>query len=118
MEGEGPQKGGHRLSNMFTLVAEYPFTLIKDIDITEQTAPTMDLLNDVLVNVGKPVMDSVTELLADRYPTLFKLISWKFHDELEKASKKYSAGSRTAEQFKKFKSYRLFLYQKNDSGRA
>lgn len=113
VEGEGLQKGGHRLSHMFTCVEDTPFKLIKDIDITEQTAPTMDLLNDVLVNVGQPVMDSVTDLLADRYPTLYKLVNWKFHDDLEKVSKKYSGGSRTAEQFEKFKSYRLLLYQKD-----
>ena len=112
VEGESRQKGGHELSNFLTRVEACPFKLIEDIDITEQTAPTMDLLNDVLVNVGQPVMDSVNDLLADRYPTLYKLVSWKFRDELEKANKKYSGGSRTAEQFKKFKSYRLMLYQK------
>lgn len=111
--GEGRQKGGHALRNMSVQVKDYPFTLIKDIDITEQTAPTMDLLNDVLVNVGKPVMDSVNEFLADRYPTVYKLVAWKFRDELETIKQKYSGGSRTAEEFKKYKSYRLMLYQKD-----
>jgi ubiquinone/menaquinone biosynthesis C-methylase UbiE len=113
VEGEGKQKGGHVMSNFLTRVEACPFKLIEDIDVTEQTAPTMDLLNDVLVNVGKPVTDSVIEFLADRYPTLYKLVSWKFRDDLEKVNDKYSGGSRTAEQFKKFKTYRLMLYQKN-----
>ena len=113
MEGEGRQKGGHALSNLFMRIEDYPFKLIQDIDITDQTAPTMDLLNDVLVNVGKPVIDSVNEFLADRYPTIYKLVTWKFRDELEKVNRKYSGGSRGAEQFKQFKTYRLMLYQKN-----
>ena len=113
VEGEGRQKGGHALKKFFALMEACPFTLIKEIDITEQTAPTMDLLNDVLVNVGQPVTDSIVGFLADRYPTLYKLVTWKFRDELEKVNKKYSGGSRTAEQFKKFKSYRLLLYQKD-----
>jgi ubiquinone/menaquinone biosynthesis C-methylase UbiE len=115
VEGEGRQKGGHALSRLFMRMDTFPFALIKDIDITEQTAPTMDLLNDVLVNVGKPVTDSVVRFLADRYPTIYKLVSWKYRDELEKVNKKYSGGARTAEQFKQFKSYRLLLYQKNNS---
>jgi len=115
VEGEGRQKGGHGLSNFLTLVQNCPYTLIEDIDITGQTAPTMDLLNDVLVNVGKPVTDSVIEFLADRYPTIYKLVSWKFREELEKINQKYSEGSRTAEEFKKYKTYRLLLYRKNAS---
>ena len=115
VEGEGKQKGGHVLRNFLTRVEACPFERIEDIDITEQTAPTMDLLNDVLVNVGKPVMDSVNEFLADRYPTIYKLVTWKFRDELEKVNDKYSGGSRTAEEFKKYKTYRLMLYRKNDA---
>ena len=112
VEGEGRQKGGHPLSNFFMRVDACSFKLLKDIDITEQTAPTIDLLNDALVNVGKPVMDSIRDFLADRYPTIYKLVTWKFRDELEKIDKKYSGGSRTAEEFKKFKTYRLMLYRK------
>lgn len=115
VEGEGRQKGGHGLSNFLAQVEACPFNLIEDIDVTEQTAPTMDLLNDVLINVGKPVTDSVIEFLADRYPTIYKLVSWKFREELEKVNEKYSVGSRTAEEFKKYKTYRLFLFQKNAS---
>lgn len=115
VEGEGRQKGGHGLSNFLTQVQACPFNLIENIDITAQTAPTMDLLNDVLVNVGKPVTDSVIEFLTDRYPTIYKLVSWKFREELEKINQKYSEGSRTAEEFKKYKTYRLLLYRKNTS---
>ncbi|MBN2313033.1 MAG: class I SAM-dependent methyltransferase [Sedimentisphaerales bacterium] len=113
MKEEGKQKGGHLLSSFFTHVEACPFKLIEDIDITEQTAPTVDLLNDALVNVGKPVMDSINEFLADRYPTIHKLVTWKFRDDLDKIDKKYFGGKRAAEQFKQFKSYRLLLYRKD-----
>jgi len=112
---EGRQSGGHELNNFFRLVQTHPFQRIEDVDITEQTAPTMDLMDDALAKVGKPVMDAVTGLLADRYPGIFKLVSWKYRDELEKVTKKYSGGSRTGEHFKKFKTYRLLVYRKEDS---
>jgi SAM-dependent methyltransferase len=115
VKGEGQQKGGHALSHFFSRVETFPFKLLKDIDMTEPTAPTMDLLNDAIVNVGKPVMDSVIRFVVDRYPTIYKLVSWKYQAELEKISKKYSSGARTAEQFKQFKTYRLLLYQKDNS---
>ena len=110
---KGRQSGGHDLDKLFKLAETSAFSLVEDIDITEQTAPNIDLLNDALEKVGKPVAESITDFLADRYPTVFKLLSWKYQDELEKINKKYSGGSRTAEQFKQFKSYRLLLYRKD-----
>jgi SAM-dependent methyltransferase len=109
------QSGGHELSKFFDLVQTYPFTPTEDVDITEQTAPNIDLLNEALEQVARPVADSVADFLADRYPTVFRLLSWKYQDELEKINRKYSGGSRTAEHFKQFKSYRLLRYRKNDS---
>ena len=108
---KGRQSGGHNVDKLFKLVETSPFTLVEDIDITEQTAPNIDLLNDALEKVGKPVAESITDFLADRYPTVFKLLSWKYQEELDKINKKYSGGSRTGEQFKQFKSYRLLLYK-------
>jgi 2-polyprenyl-3-methyl-5-hydroxy-6-metoxy-1,4-benzoquinol methylase len=107
------QSGGHDLDKLFKLVETSAFTLVEDIDITEQTAPNIDLLNDALEKVGKPVVESIADFLAERYPTVFKLLSWKYQDELDKISKKYSGGSRTGEQFRQFKSYRLLLYRKD-----
>jgi len=113
-EEKGRQSGGHDLDKLFKLVETSAFTLVEDIDITEQTAPNIDLLNDALEKVGKPVVESIADFLTDRYPTVFKLLSWKYHEELEKINQKYSGGSRTGEQFRQFKSYRLLLYRKND----
>jgi 2-polyprenyl-3-methyl-5-hydroxy-6-metoxy-1,4-benzoquinol methylase len=114
-EEKSRQSGGHDLNKFFALVETYPFTLVEDIDVTDQTAPNIDLLNEALEKVAKPVADSVADFLADRYPTVFKLLSWKYQEELEKINRKYSGGSRTAEHFKQFKSYRLLRYRKNQS---
>ena len=111
---KGRQSGGHDLHKLLALIETSPFSLVEDIDITEQTAPNIDLLNDALEKVAKPVVESISDFLSDRYPTVFKVLSWKYQDELEKLNKKYSGGSRTGEQFRQFKSYRLLLYRKND----
>ena len=112
-EGKGRQSGGHDLDKLSKLVETSTFSLVEDVDITEQTAPNIDLLNDALEKVGKPVVESIADFLSERYPTVFKLLSWKYQDELDKVSKKYSGGSRTGEQFRQFKSYRLLLYRKD-----
>jgi len=109
--GRGSQGGGHRLSKFCDLVAKYPLTLIDDLDITEETAPTIDILADALKNVGQPVLRSGLRLLSGRHPVLFKFLTWKYRKRLNKINKKYFEGAITGEDFKKFKSYRLLLYK-------
>jgi SAM-dependent methyltransferase len=114
-EAKQRQRGGHQLNRFFRLMKTYPFTLIEDVDITEQTAPSIDLLNDALEKVAEPVMDSIVTFLAERYPGAFKLLSWKYQNELENVYSRYSGGDRSAENFRESKSYRLLLYRKGAS---
>jgi len=110
--GKSRQGGGHRLSHFYDLVAKYDFEPVEDLDITEETTPTIDILADALKNVGQPVLRSGLRLLSGRYPVLFKFLTWKYRKRLSKINKKYFEGARTGEDFKKFKSYRLLLYKK------
>jgi SAM-dependent methyltransferase len=111
-EDEVRQSNGHNLNKFYELIETYPFTLVEDIDITDQTAPNIDLLNEMLGKVAMPVADSLAGFVAERYPTIFKLLSWKYQEEMEKINAKYSGGSRTGEQFKQSKSYRLLHYSR------
>jgi 2-polyprenyl-3-methyl-5-hydroxy-6-metoxy-1,4-benzoquinol methylase len=112
IDQEHRQKGGHELKKFFALMEEYPFEKLEDIDITEQTAPNIRLLDDAMGQVAQPVIDSIGEFLAQRYPRSFKLVSWKYRKELEKNYNKYFGGGRTADDFIKFKTYRLLIYKK------
>jgi len=104
--------GGHRLSKFYDAIGKCPFTLAKDIDITKQTAPNIDIMDDAIKNVGRPVAHLVLHFLSVRYPIASKLLRWKYRKKLNKLNDKYFDGRRTAENFRKFKSYRLFLYKK------
>jgi SAM-dependent methyltransferase len=113
--GESRQRGGHRLTQFYDLVAEHGFEQVEDIDITHQTAPTIEIFEDALSVVGPPILRSLQRLLSGRYPILSRFLNWKYRKQLEKMHRKYLEGGRGAEEFKAFKSYRLLLYRKGRS---
>ena len=112
VEGKSSQGGGHKLGKFHDLTRKYHFELIEDLDITEQTAPTVDILDDAVKKVGEPVLQSGIRFLSERYPVAFKFLMWKYRKRLKKIREKYLEGARTAADFKEYKSYRLFLYRK------
>ena len=104
--------GGHNINKFHSLIEQFPFRLVENKDITEQTAPNMDLMNDILLNVVKPSIDAGMRLSESRYPFIVKLLKWKYRKKSEKLNQKYFSGGRSGEDFKKYKTYQLFLYQK------
>ena len=107
--------GGHQLELFQHIVSHYPLTLIKDLDITEQTAPNIDVMNDMFKNAVHPTVMLTQQLLENRYHLTSKVIKWLYRKKLSKINRKYFNFEKTGEKFKKFKSYRLLLYRKSDS---
>lgn len=107
-----PISGGHQLGRFYDIVSEYPLESLKDLDITEETAPTIDIENDVFRETVKPTVDLVQQLLDNRYPIMSKFVKRVYRKKINKINKKYFTGERTGENFKKFKSYRFLLYKK------
>ncbi|HUW19423.1 MAG TPA: class I SAM-dependent methyltransferase [Sedimentisphaerales bacterium] len=118
IEGKGLQRGGHKLSKFRQVMTKYPFEPVEDLDITEETAPTIDIMGDVLRNVGEPIFHLGLRFLADRYPVAFKFLRWKYGKQVNKMREKYFNGDRTGETFKNFKSYRLVLCRKASSSNS
>lgn len=112
VNGNGVMHGGHKLAKFQQCIAQYPFELIEDIDITEQTAPNLDIFDDTVRNVVGPVLDSSLHYLANRYPLMVKFLRWKYRKKIERTYRKYFNSGRTSEDFRKFKTYRLLLYKK------
>lgn len=110
--GKSPLSGGHPLRRFYGIVSEYPLEMVEDLDITEQTAPTLDIVNDMLNKVAKPSIDLAQQLLDDRYPAMSKFLKFLYRKKIDKINKKYFNKAKTGENFKKFKSYRLLLYRK------
>jgi len=113
--GKSNISGGHPLKMSYSIISEYPLRLIKDLDITEETSPSMDVLNDVFKEAVRPTVILTQHLLEDRYPFASKVIKWMYRKKIRKINKKYFNGEKTGENFKKFKSYRLLLYKKANS---
>ncbi|MBA7651731.1 hypothetical protein ES703_59550 [subsurface metagenome] len=105
--------GGHSLTKFYNLIAKSSFRLIENVDITEQTAPNMDLLDDAMESVVRPVVSAGVRFLESRNPITLKLLRWKYRKKINKAHKKYLEGRKTGENFKKYKSYQLFLYKRD-----
>jgi len=108
--GKSALSGGHRLSSFRTMMLESDFSMLEDIDITKQTAPNLDLIDNFLQSVGRPLWDLVLYYGDTNYPRLMKLVKWKYRKKIKRISDRYLSGERNAESFKIFKSYRLMLY--------
>jgi len=111
VEDDGALGGGHRLEKFYRRIDEQPFESVTDLDITNEVAPTMDLVNDFLLQVGLPIRDLVFAFIAGRYPYLFRFLNWKYREKLKQVDEKYFQGQRNAEAFIRHKSYRLMLYR-------
>lgn len=105
--------GGHSLTRFYNLITKSSFRPIKNVDITEQTAPNMDLLDDVMESVVRPVVSAGVRFFESRNPIMLKLLRWKYRKKINKVHKKYLEGRKTGENFKKYKSYQLFLYKRD-----
>jgi SAM-dependent methyltransferase len=113
IEGSSGVGGGHRLAKFQTNIANYPFELIEDMDITERTAPNLDLLDETLRKVARPLLESSMNFISGRYPLMSRFMRWKYRKRIDTVYSKYFDGHRTSEDFHNFKSYRLFLYRNN-----
>jgi len=113
VEGKDVMGGGHKLTEFYDLVKNFPFRLIENLDITEQTAPNLDLLNDVLQNVVQPLVNAGVRLLESRHRIALKFLRWKYRKKINKLHRKHLDGYKTGKNFKKYKSYQLFLYKKD-----
>ncbi len=114
-KGRSPIGGGHRLNRFYDAISEYPFEPIKDIDITEQTTPNLDLFNAMLASVGLPIRKLIFHYFDTNRPLISKFLKWKYKEKIEKIDKKYFSDEINAENYKKYNSYRLLLYRKKDS---
>jgi len=117
IEEKCPVSGGHSLTKFFNTVSEYPLELVKDLDITEETAPNIDIEDHIFKEVVHPVLNLLQQLLDSRYPFISKFLRWKYKKKINKLHRKYFSGERTGENFRKFKSYRVLLYNKKTNSR-
>ena len=105
-------KGGHKLDKFMNLLKQSAFDIIEDIDITDQTAPNMDILDRATKEVMIPVVSAAERFFQSRNPIILKLIKWKYRKKIAKAEQKYLRSNRTGKDFAEHKTYRLFVCRK------
>jgi hypothetical protein len=111
--------GGHEIEDFYGAIEEsHCFRIIKDIDITEQTAPTWELAYDFYSRVAMPARNFMKSALYKKYPWFFaaanRVLNVFFWKEIDKLNWKYFSGLRNANNFKTFKTYRLFLIARSE----
>lgn len=111
--GTSAMGGGHRLSRFREKLDASSFTLCREVDITENTAPNLQLVNEALQQVAVPIRDLVIDELSSRHRWIWLPGKWIgrlfWSRKLDKLDYKYFSGSRNAENFKAHKRYCLFV---------
>ena len=112
--GKSPISGGHKIERFLKYMQSQPFTQITDKDITKETSPSLDIMRDLIQEVIFPTWNSVSYYMSSNYPKISWLFSFVFRKKIAQAHRKYFSGGTSGKQFAHFKTYRLFLYQKNN----
>ena len=110
--GKSPMGGGHSWQGFQDIITKHPLKMVTDLDITEETAPTIDLLAKFNADVVTPISEMSGEYLIDHYPRITRLLQWKFKKRIEKISRIYLSGAVNGYSFKQFKEYHLLVYEK------
>ena len=109
---KSPMGGGHRWVEFQQSINNFNLNNLIDLNITNETAPTIDFLNNFCQEVLKPMANMTGQYLYGNYPIITKIFMWKYQKKLKKIKNRYLSGSVNGISFKKFKTYRLLLYTK------
>lgn len=104
--------GGHDLATFKETVRDYPLTLVREQDITRETAGTIDLANRLSLEVLKPTYHLILRVMDDRYPRIGKFLRWKYKQKLARMEAKHFSGERTGANFMRDKRYMLYLFER------
>ena len=104
--------GGHKLDQFMRVLNASGLSLLQEDDITRQTAPNLDIVNQMGRELIYPTMKLIGYTFEHNRPWITKIFRWKFAKKLKKVDYKYLSGERNAESFSKHKIYKLFLLKK------
>lgn len=110
IKGKSPISGGHYFDDFQETIAKYPLRLVEDIDITSRTAPTFTVIDRAFTEVLRPIWDEVGDASRKTHPFWSKIAGRLFRRKIAKVYDKYFTHQRSAENFEKFKTYRLLRY--------
>lgn len=103
-------KSGHVLTDFIAAAEKHGFELVKKVDITPETSPTMDLYQDMILNKIFPILESGAVVFQRRFPWGFKLVSYFVKNKALFLKKKYE--SQDSKTFSTYKGYYTLLFKK------
>ncbi|MDQ1362740.1 MAG: hypothetical protein QG652_600 [Pseudomonadota bacterium] len=102
-------KSGHNMDVFFRKAREHGFEIIKEEDITDQAAVSLDLAKNWVDRYVLPSIDLVTYSFRHKHPKLFAILRWllrgkirKFNDDLMLLDSSH---------FKRVKRYKILLFR-------
>ncbi|MHC4839489.1 MAG: methyltransferase domain-containing protein [Planctomycetota bacterium] len=110
-----PIGGGHKFNHWTEGVSALNLETVTDIDITDMTAPNLDLVADFLEKVGKPGYEASMHAAKVSYPKSLKIARWFFKKKIAKMEHKYFSGLRDGAAFATHKTYRLLLVKPKEN---
>jgi len=111
-QGKSQLGGGHEWKDWEAKLPKYPLKKLIEKDITAETAPTIDIVNAMTLEVIQPIWKTVFALGESRFPLVMKFVRWKYKKKLEKMELKHFSGLRSGENFRNYKKYMFYLFQK------
>jgi SAM-dependent methyltransferase len=109
--GKSALGGGHKWRDWMEKLPKHELIEIKNQDITQETAPTIDLVNSMTLEVLHPIYRLLFMLGEDCYPKFMKFIRWKYKKKLEKMENKHFKSERNGANFIKYKKYMMYLFR-------
>ena len=110
-KGKSVVGGGHPLDKFQQVLNKSSLEVLEEKDITKETAPNLDLVNQMGRDLLLPTMKLIGYTFKNNRPWLSKIFTWKFRKKLDKIDYKYLSGERNAESFAKYKIYKFYLLQ-------
>jgi len=111
-ESRSPIGGGKELATFRATMAQFPFDLVRETDISANIAPTFDLLDRAYREAIRPAYDLLMARFTAHRPWLMRFVRWRFRRQIDRLEQKHFSGNRNAENFLRHKSYRRFLFKK------
>ena len=103
--------GGHPIDKFRQVLGNSGLEVLVDRDITRETAPNLDIVNQMGQELLQPTFHLMGYAFASHHPWLARLIRWKYRNKIDKINRKYTSGERSGENFARHKVYRLLLLQ-------
>jgi MPBQ/MSBQ methyltransferase len=110
--GDWHIKAAHDEKVYMETAEKYGFKLIREYDQTENTMPTLDGVKAFMERFIYPTVEFSSQYMDKNYPFILKAIKKAFGNKVDEKLKQFSLLE--SDEFRKYKRYMIFLFQKVD----